>query len=451
MIKNNIGKFYNYTDAISAKNILYRWIVFFLIIFIYFIVDKFSLIESGLINELIFLLCMFLLIGFNYFLHIIRRTGEITKFTVAMIILFDLLITSMLIIAVGRQSSPYFVLYFLLLLNVNIIYDSKKTIFIFISCLVIYMTISFYGRMDFETTYSKIIILINIFSFLIYFLTFEWARQWKKKTQYLNATISEKKKNVEEINTQLSEQKIALAEKNKHYLDMLGLVTHELKSPLVPIQSISSYRMTDSEISEELRNDFQRIFNNAIDQTKMIETFLTLSKIEQGVLLIDYQRLEIVSDAIEYSITQLEPEAKKKNMNMLKHPGSEIGSVVTRSDPKLLKIVFNNLFSNAIKYGLKNTDITYKLNFKDDKIEIIVTNQGEEIPQNKIEKIFEKFERLDSAKQSNIPGTGLGLFNTKSIVEKLNGKIYCESQTYWTSFIVQLPIEGGEYNDDDDL
>lgn len=443
MIKQNI----NYSESLSKKNLFSRWIILFFILFIYFFINQFNLLDPSEQNPLVFYLCVLLYAGFNYYLTILKKNGDIQKLQIFFIIIFDFVFATFLMLSVGNESSPFFILYYLMLLNVNVmINDPVKPVIVFAIVLILYIIISYLNKF-FET--RPLLTAVNIFSLIIYFMTFEWAKRLKKRTQELNSKVTENNKQLADQTRKLVEQKKELDEKNKHYLYMLDFVTHELKTPLAPIQTLASIHMIETDINEDIRIDFEKIYKNAIELNKMIHTFLALSKIESGSLHPELQRMDIVADAIIYSVSQLEVEADKKGMRILKHLNSEIDNVITRSDPNLLRIVFNNLFSNAIKYGEKNSDITYKIKLRDDKIEITVSNFGGGIPQDKIETVFEKFERLDSAKNSNIPGSGLGLFNTKSIIEKLNGKIYCESQPgYITSFIIILPIEGGDFYDD---
>ena len=443
MIKQNI----NYNDSLSKKNLFSRWILLFFIIIIYFFINQFKLIDPSDQSELVFFLCILLFAGFNYYLTILKKNGEIQKIQIFIIIAFDFVFATFVMLSVGRENSPFFILYYLMLLNVNVmINDPVKPVIIFALVLILYIAIAY---LNYFFDSRPLLTVVNIFSLIIYFLTFEWAKRLKKRTQELNSKVTENNKQLADQTRKLVEQKKELDEKNKHYLYMLDFVTHELKTPLSPIQTLSSIHMLETEYGEDVRLDFEKIHKNALELNKMIHTFLALSKIESGNLQIEHQRMDIVADAIVYSVAQLEVESEKKGMRILKHLNSEIDNVITRSDPNLLRIVFNNLFSNAIKYGEKNSDITYKVKRKDDKIEITVSNFGPGIPADKLEAIFEKFERLETSKSSNIPGSGLGLFNTKSIIEKLNGRIYCESQPgYITNFIIILPIEGGDFNDD---
>ncbi|MBP7654625.1 HAMP domain-containing histidine kinase, partial [Candidatus Dependentiae bacterium] len=180
------------------------------------------------------------------------------------------------------------------------------------------------------------------------------------------------------------------------------------------------------------------------NQKNMIEKFLGLSKIEKGEMTVEYRRMELVNDIIVPIIMDLSRVAQEKGMKLVKGLGANDDSVITSTDPQLILVVFNNLFSNAIKYGYPNTEIMYNIKVIDNQIKCSVSNFGDGIPEDKLKTVFEKFERLDSVK-GKIPGTGLGLFVTREIIEKLKGKIWCESKpNSLTTFTFTIPQEKEE-------
>lgn len=109
-------------------------------------------------------------------------------------------------------------------------------------------------------------------------------------------------------------------------------------------------------------------------------------------------------------------------------------------DADKLARVFNNILKNAIAYSYENSVIDISAEQKDEYIIISFTNKGDPIPQSKLDTIFEKFYRLDSARSTNTGGSGLGLAIAKEIVNAHGGKISVESNTENTTFTVKLPI-----------
>jgi signal transduction histidine kinase len=114
--------------------------------------------------------------------------------------------------------------------------------------------------------------------------------------------------------------------------------------------------------------------------------------------------------------------------------------VENEADPVLLRIVFNNLIGNALKYGKEGGKVW--VGFREEPAELLfyVKNEGQGIPPDKLNLVFEKFARLEGELERRRRGTGLGLFNAKQIVEKHGGRIWAESEEgKWANFLFTLP------------
>jgi len=112
-----------------------------------------------------------------------------------------------------------------------------------------------------------------------------------------------------------------------------------------------------------------------------------------------------------------------------------------QGDPNLLKIIVTNLVNNAIKYGKPDTIIKIDLHEKPHSILFSIFNEGVGISKDDIEnKLFKKFSRLKQKGTDGIKGTGLGLYISKKIIEKHNGKLWVESDSgKWVKFCFSLP------------
>lgn len=113
---------------------------------------------------------------------------------------------------------------------------------------------------------------------------------------------------------------------------------------------------------------------------------------------------------------------------------------LVEGDSTKLVRVFNNLLKNASAYGFEGRPIEMTVVVKEEVLEIIVRNQGNTIPPEKLTVIFDKFYRLDSARSTNSGGAGLGLAIAKEIVEAHQGNIGATSENNSTTFYVLLPI-----------
>ena len=141
---------------------------------------------------------------------------------------------------------------------------------------------------------------------------------------------------------------------------------------------------------------------------------------------------------LEQIIDDFYPLLKELNKKIKFTPKEEIKLY---GDPDKLSRVFNNLIKNAINYSSDDSNIDISA-IKDEKNAIIkITNKGKQIPKEKLDRIFEKFYRLDSSRTSKTGGSGLGLAIAKEIIELHHGKITASSTLKETNFTVILPID----------
>jgi signal transduction histidine kinase len=148
----------------------------------------------------------------------------------------------------------------------------------------------------------------------------------------------------------------------------------------------------------------------------------------------------IITDTLE----QLQGELLKKNIVVEYTTPSE--ALIIQADLEKMRIVFQNIIDNAIKYGDIESVITISLSKNDSLLTCIITNKGIGIPEIEKAHIFEQYFRASNSK-SHESGTGVGLFGTKQIIEKHNGTIHFESiQNKKTSFTITLPLEQHDKN-----
>ena len=108
-------------------------------------------------------------------------------------------------------------------------------------------------------------------------------------------------------------------------------------------------------------------------------------------------------------------------------------------DGDKLARAFGNLLKNAISYSYANTAIKIDVKEDEDKIQIIFKNKGDKIPEYKLDKIFDKFYRVDESRTSSTGGAGLGLAITKQIIELHHGIIYAENKDEFIMFYIEFP------------
>ncbi|MGL6105491.1 ATP-binding protein [Romboutsia sp.] len=219
--------------------------------------------------------------------------------------------------------------------------------------------------------------------------------------------------------------------------DFVANVSHELKTPLTSISGFVETLKLNENIDINTRNRFLGIIESESDRLKrLIEDILLLSFIEKkGNALLDsvsiYEVFIEVYDMTSYM-------AREKNIKLLYEFEDKSLKVLGNRD--YIKQVILNLVDNAIKYTPENNKICVEVFKKDESIIMKVIDQGVGIPQEDINRIFERFYRVDKARSRDVGGTGLGLAITKHIVKSLGGTIKVKSELgKGSEFTVTIP------------
>ena len=212
-------------------------------------------------------------------------------------------------------------------------------------------------------------------------------------------------------------------------------VSHELKNPLSAIKTNLFNMLTGllGNINEEQKKVLELCQNVIERMAYLINDLLDLHKIEAGMIETKRVLCNFI-EILEKQIKELEAMFNKKYIKLVKEiQGDDL--LFWADDEKITRVI-NNLLSNAIKYTPEGGSVILKIYPAGGFLKLECVNTGSVIPPDKINKLFNKFERLDSTKE----GTGLGLAITKDIVEMHKGKIWAESQSgEGTKFVIVLP------------
>lgn len=224
------------------------------------------------------------------------------------------------------------------------------------------------------------------------------------------------------------------------YDNFIGNVTHELKSPLSSIQ-LYLETLKQREVPPEKRKEFIDMMMKDADRLQsLINSILEISAQEKKKLLQDYRvhKAEIImKELIEESCEKFRVE--KENYRIISYASCEI---VASKDA--LKVVFDNLVDNAVKYSTIQAKIIVSLICNSKKVAIIFSDLGIGIAAKEQKKIFNKFYRIYNKQIPNVKGTGLGLYRVKEIIKAHDGKItvLSEGEGKGTTFKIELPAYG---------
>lgn len=213
-------------------------------------------------------------------------------------------------------------------------------------------------------------------------------------------------------------------------------LSHDLRSPLAMAKVASEYILKDPEDKERVVTLAEKISHSLDRIDKMIQSLLDASRLKMGEKLslnfADADLVLILNEVInEFSLSH-------KNKFFIQAPKSVQGIW----DPEAIKRVFENLFSNALKYGSSTKPITIKIEVAFEKAIILVHNEGSFISEEDQKKLFGLFKQLEGQKVITHKGWGIGLLLVKGVVEGHGGVVSIDSQRdTGTTFIVDLPID----------
>jgi two-component system NtrC family sensor kinase len=259
--------------------------------------------------------------------------------------------------------------------------------------------------------------------------------------------LKERDDHLRRKNEELEESNNKLTQLNRSYMDMLGFVTHELKTPLTSMVFGASSLRDEylGPLNEKQKKFVDTVLRNAEYLEEMIAHYLDLSRIEKGEMQVHKRDIELLTDVMEPVEEQVRNQIMAADMEYERDVPEGIH---LHGDPGLLRIVLDNLLSNAAKYGREGGRIDVKASQEADRIRVSVWNEGEGIAVEDIPKLFGKFVRLEQAGAKGRKGTGLGLFVSREVVQKHGGDMWVESEPGWVKFTFEVPVDGQEKTDE---
>ena len=248
-------------------------------------------------------------------------------------------------------------------------------------------------------------------------------------------TVTEKK--INHIKHTLEQRKLAteLAEQRKN--DLVVYLAHDLKTPLTSVIGYLTLLRDENQISEELREKYLSIsLEKAEHLEDLINEFFEITRFNLSNITLEYSRVNLTR-MLEQLTYEFKPMFLEKN---LKCELEIVPDTMIKCDVNKMQRVFDNLLRNAVNYSFDDGTIHIVATQNENNLSIKFTNCGNTIPQEKLERIFEQFYRLDTARSSRSGGAGLGLAIAKEIVELHNGTITAKSENEVIEFEVTIPL-----------
>lgn len=225
------------------------------------------------------------------------------------------------------------------------------------------------------------------------------------------------------------------AEKRKN--DLIVYLAHDLKTPLTSVIGYLTLLHDEPDLSVATRARFTQIaLDKALRLEELINEFFDITRFSLSSLVLETRRINI-SYMLEQITSEFDPLLLEKGLSWQKDIEENVEIIC---DPDKMERVFDNLIRNAIYYSYEKSVIAIQLIKKEENVEIRFENAAKTIPQDKLERIFEQFFRLDAARSTSNGNAGLGLAIAKEIVELHHGRIQAESKDEKICFTVILPL-----------
>jgi len=226
--------------------------------------------------------------------------------------------------------------------------------------------------------------------------------------------------------------------------EFVSIVSHELRTPLTSIRGSVQLVLdeTDSVPDPEHRKLLQIALNNCERLVRIINDILDVSKIESGNLVLRKKAVQ-VADLVRQAVDVVSPPAVNANVTLEISVPASLRPVMV--DPDRIVQAIINLLSNAVKFAPPHSRVTTTVTGSDHMITIAVADQGEGIAPENLNRLFQKFQQVDSSSSRRTGGTGLGLAITKALVEQHGGRIFVDSELHkGTRFSFTLPAATAE-------
>lgn len=269
-------------------------------------------------------------------------------------------------------------------------------------------------------TISMVIILIVVI--VVLYRYYRLKHVSNKRLSVLNSEIQSRNESLRALND----------EKN----NLISVVAHDLQNPLSGISGAIDL-LDSSKLKEDQVKLKELIQLSASRMSNMISEILDIESIEKGIDNMNMQPFNL-SVTVNNVCDQFSKQAADKN---IKIDTTIERDVVTLADERFAIQIVENLLSNAVKFSPKNKTIAIRLSKDDNNSILEVKDEGPGLSTDDKKKLFQKFQRLSAKPTGNESSTGLGLSIVKNFVDKMGGRIWCESEEQkGASFFVELPL-----------
>jgi two-component system sensor histidine kinase SenX3 len=218
--------------------------------------------------------------------------------------------------------------------------------------------------------------------------------------------------------------------------DFVANISHELKTPIGAVSLLAEALQAASDEPDQVRRFAKRLSKEADRLARITQEIIELSRLQAADALTSPTVVEI-DHVVALAVDQNRVAAESSRVTIIS--GGDAGAEVYGDEP-LLAVALHNLIANAIQYSPKGSRVGVGVSHGDGIVEIAVTDQGIGIPDDELDRVFERFFRIDPARSRHTGGSGLGLSIVKHVVQNHGGDIRVWSQPgNGSTFTIRLP------------
>ncbi len=247
-----------------------------------------------------------------------------------------------------------------------------------------------------------------------------------------------------QVEAKLLESEYLVRKLNKHILNMVMVLSHDIRSPLVSIASILKLMLRDSygKLDQSLANTVRDLLYRCTNLLGTAEDYLGKASIVEGKMEIKREALDLRQDIIDVILDELADDITKNEIAIDNCLGTiPAGSISISADKTWLKSVYRNLFTNSIKYGGKGCTISFGFEQCESYYRLNVFNSGKPIPEQDRENLFVRFGRTRASGNPTKGSVGLGLSLSREIIHDHGGEIWYEAQPDGSNFVFTISRE----------
>lgn len=265
----------------------------------------------------------------------------------------------------------------------------------------------------------------------------------QKELEYLveerTKDLQEAQEKTERLLAESEHQKNIAQKANEMKTQLMDMVAHDLKSPIIAISGLTREIQQQAEANQRADEYFSMIQNTSERMIKLIDDLLDISALESGELNFSMEHIDLVMLA-GMTVDGFKLQAQQKGQTIVFMP-PELGDVIVSADSTKIQGAMENLISNAIKYSPPNSEIRVGVERIYNKARFWIIDNGPGFSEEDKQRLFQKFQVLSAKPTGNESSTGLGLAIVKGIVEAHKGKVWVESELgKGSKFIIELDV-----------